>query len=151
MSSPIPLDMLALSLVKHGPPSTFKILTLPTPQFTSPDHFLIKVHAASINPTDVNAASGTFKILINILMPMKLGYDVSGTIIGIGDHVTKFKIGDEVFTCLTIQQRGSIAEYALTMEDILMCKPKNLTHEEAASIPMAGMTALQGFEKIEGG
>ena len=82
---------------------------------------------------------------------MKLGYDVSGTIVGIGHGVTRFKTGDEVFACLTIQQRGSIAEYALTTEDILVRKPKNLTHEEAASIPMVGMTALQGFGKIEGG
>jgi NADPH:quinone reductase-like Zn-dependent oxidoreductase len=108
MTSPIPLTMQALALNHYGPPSTYTILTIPTPKITSPNQVLVKAHAASINPTDIGAASGSFKIIISLPMPVKLGYDLSGTVVGVGDKVAKYKEGDEVFACLAFQERVKI-------------------------------------------
>jgi NADPH:quinone reductase-like Zn-dependent oxidoreductase len=105
MTSPTPPTMQALALNHYGPPSTYTILTIPTPKITSPSQVLIKVHAASINPTDIGTASGVHKIIISLPMPVKLGYDLSGTVFGVRDKVTKFKEGDEVFGCLTFQEQ----------------------------------------------
>jgi len=90
---------------------------------------LIKVHAASINPLDWRLKS------------RRPGVDVAGEIAAVGRRVTRWKPGDAVFGT----SRGAFAEYACASEDVLVSKPDNLRYEQAASVPIAGLTALQGL------
>ncbi|KAH8678907.1 chaperonin 10-like protein [Tricladium varicosporioides] len=140
--------MRALAAKTYGLPTKYEILDLPTPQITKPNQVLIKVHAASMNPVDVAIANGEFNIAIKVPTPVKIGFDLSGEVAAIGEEVTGFKVGDEVFGCLPWDDRGSISQYALTSAEFLVLKPKNLTHVEAASLPLVSSTALQCFEKV---
>lgn len=110
-----------------------------------PDSILIEVHAASINPIDNILRAGYMKDIMPLSFPFILGFDVSGTIIAVGDKVTKFKQGDEVFSRPSSMQAGTIAEYAVLKEDEVALKPSTISHQEAASIPLAGLTAWQAL------
>src|SRR5215471_21671162 len=90
---------------------------------------LIKVYAASINPLDWRLKS------------RRPGVDVAGEVAAVGQSVTRFKPGDAVFGIC----RGAFAEYACASADALVSKPDNLSYEQAASVPIAGLTALQGL------
>jgi NADPH:quinone reductase-like Zn-dependent oxidoreductase len=107
---------------------------------------LIKVRAASINPLDWHFMRGTpylVRLMTGLRKPKitRLGVDVAGQVHSVGRNVTEFRPGDEVFgTC-----RGALAEYACTSESALVMKPGNVTFEQAASVPLAAFTALQGL------
>ncbi len=107
---------------------------------------LIKVRAASVNPYDWHFMRGTpylIRLFAGLRVPkdIRLGSDVSGEVETIGQAVTQFKPGDLVFgSC-----RGAYAEYACAAESALAIKPQNVTFEEAASVPIAAFTALQGL------
>lgn len=123
-------------------------IEMPTP---GDNGVLIKVLAASVNPLDWKLMKGgpyTLRILLGLLQPKikRPGVDVAGQVKAVGGNVTHFKPGDEVFgTC-----RGAFAEYACTSESAsglksLVTKPDNVTFEQAASAPIAALTALQGL------
>ena len=110
---------------------------------------LIKVRAASVNPADWRLMGGApyvFRVLFRLRKPTpakpgRLGHDVAGQVEVVGRNVTRFKPADSVFgTC-----RGALAEYACASESALIGKPEKLTFEEAASVPVAALTALQGL------
>ena len=107
---------------------------------------LIRVRAASVNPLDWHFMRGTpyiVRILAGLRKPKvtRLGVDVAGQVEAVGRNVTQFKPGDEVFgSC-----RGAFAEYVCTSESALVMKPDNVTFEQAASVPVAAFTALQGL------
>lgn len=82
--------------------------------------------------------------------PYKLGYDCAGTVTEIGSAVKRFKVGDEVYVRLPESYRGSWSEYAMCPENFIAKKPKSLSFEDSASIPLAAMTALQAFRKYRG-
>jgi NADPH:quinone reductase-like Zn-dependent oxidoreductase len=82
--------------------------------------------------------------------PMKLGYDLAGVVVAVGASVTNFKPGDEVYTRTQRPYRGSIAEYCLTNVNSTALKPASMSFIEAASIPLAGITALQALERADG-
>ena len=111
----------------------------------SEDSVMIEVHAASINPIDNIVRAGYMKDLIKISFPYVMGYDVSGVVTEVGAKVSKFKIGDEVYSRPNQMDSGSISEYNVVKEDELALKPSRLTHEETASIPLAGLTAYQAL------
>ena len=101
---------------------------------------LVKVYATSVNPVDYKIRKGMFGDMFKL--PTILGFDVSGIVEEIGDKVTDFKIGDEVFYMPRINGTpGAYAEYHLADEKIVAKKPKNLSHHEAAAIPLACGTA----------
>jgi len=110
------------------------------------DEVLIRVRAASLNPLDVGLMKGkphTFRLFFGLSKPRltRPGVDVAGEVEAVGAKVTRFKVGDSVFgSC-----RGAFAEYACASEAKLAIKPDNVTFEEAASVPVAGLTALQGL------
>jgi len=112
------------------------------------DEILIKIRAASVNPLDWHFMRGTpyvVRIVAGLGKPkvIRLGVDVAGQVEAVGRSVTQFKPGDEVFgTC-----RGAFAEYGCTSEEALVVKPANVTFEQAASVPIAAFTALQGLRK----
>ncbi|KAI9162867.1 NADPH-dependent alkenal/one oxidoreductase, chloroplastic [Paramyrothecium foliicola] len=138
--------MQALALQKYGPPSTYESISIATPTLGSPDDILIKVHAASINPVDVKFAAGMIKAIHSAQFPYKIGLDVAGTVVAVGTAVTTLKVGDEVYSRVPNHHRGTVAEYALSTEGATALKPPSLGFQEAASIPLAGLTALQCME-----
>jgi NADPH:quinone reductase-like Zn-dependent oxidoreductase len=87
--------------------------------------------------------------------PAKIGYDLAGEVVAIGSSVSTFKLGDEVYSRVDSENRGTLAEYCLSNVSTTVIKPTSLTFAEAASIPLAGQTALQaldaGEERLEGG
>ncbi|UTF52247.1 zinc-binding dehydrogenase [Natronosalvus rutilus] len=113
----------------------------PTP---GPTEVLVRVHASSVNPVDCKIRqAGSWA---GITPPTVIGYDVSGVVEGIGDEVTDFEAGDEVFyTPEIFGEQGSYAEYHVADESIVARKPESLSHEEAAALPLAGGTAWEAI------
>ena len=106
---------------------------------------LIQVHAASLNPIDNILRSGYLRQMLELSFPHVKGYDVSGTVVEIGKDVKGVKIGDEVFARPNQEDAGAIAEFARLQESELAIKPANISHEQAASVPLAGLTAWQAL------
>lgn len=129
------------------------IQTIPKPFITKPNQqVLIQVHACAVNPIDKERLSGDLQILKRELYARNvLGYDVSGIIVEMGadikDTDTEFKVNDEVYVCLNECQFGALSNYVVCHMAELGTKPKNLSFVEAASIPLAGLTALQSLRK----
>lgn len=132
--------MKAVRIHNYGNSDVLEIEDIPVPDYAD-DDVLIKIHATSINPIDWKIREGYLKGMINHTLPLTLGWDVSGVVTKIGNNVKRFKIGDEVYTRPAIERNGSYAEYIAVKENIVDFKPKSITHLEAASIPLAGLTA----------
>lgn len=137
--------MKAIVYCDYGSPDVLKLeeIEKPTP---ADGHVLIRVRAASVNPLDWHFMRGTpyvMRLGTGLRKPKatRLGVDFAGTVEAVGNHVTQFKPGDDVFGART----GALAEYLSVPEDCgLVLKPAGLTFEQAAAIPVAALTALQG-------
>lgn len=103
---------------------------------------LIEMHATSINPIDWKVREGFMKDGIDFDFPLILGWDAAGVVSEIGKNVTNFKIGDKVFA-RPAMPNGTYAEYVAVDEELIALKPESLSFEEAASVPLAGLTAWQ--------
>lgn len=108
---------------------------------------LIEICAASTNPIDYKIIEGLLKRVIKLSFPTGIGYDLAGVVREKGKNVTGFKIGDEVFSSVPQESRGSFAEFIAVEENMVCLKPQNLNFEEAASLPMVGLTTIQAFER----
>ncbi|MFG6687467.1 NADP-dependent oxidoreductase [Mariniflexile sp. HNIBRBA6329] len=106
---------------------------------------LVQVHSASINPLDVKLKSGEFKLLLPYKFPLILGHDVAGIITKVGSKVSRFKVGDEIFARPADFKIGAFAEYITINENDAALKPKNISMEKAASIPLVALTVWQAF------
>ncbi len=138
--------MKALQLVKYGEiKDSLAFNEVSKPTFQASD-VLIEVKAAAINPIDKSIVLGNLQGLLPIPLPSSIAYDVSGTVVEIGNEVTNFKIGDLVYSRVPQEQMGTIAEYVAVSSAAVSKKPGNLSFEEAAGIPLAGLTALQSLE-----
>ena len=104
---------------------------------------LIQVHATGVNLLDSKIKSGEFKLILPYKTPFTLGHDVAGIITKVGSGVTKFKVGDEVYARPRDHRIGTFAELVAVNENDIAMKPKNISMEEAASIPLVGLTAWQ--------
>jgi NADPH:quinone reductase-like Zn-dependent oxidoreductase len=150
--------MKAIVYTKYGPPDVLQLKEVekPTP---NDDQVLVQVHAASVNPADrarlglpflVRLGLGLLKpkLVDGILKPKNtvLGADIAGRVGAVGRNVTKFQPGDEVFGVGV----GGFAEYACAAETKLALKPANVSFEEAAAVPVAAVTALQGLRDAGG-
>jgi NADPH:quinone reductase-like Zn-dependent oxidoreductase len=109
---------------------------------------LIKIHAASVNPVDWKIRQGYLQPLLNHALPLTLGWDVSGEVVAVGGGVIHLKVGDEVYSRPNIANNGSYAEYMTASAEEVALKPKNLTWQEAAGVPLAGLTAWQGLYEL---
>lgn len=109
---------------------------------------LVQVRAASVNPVDFKIREGKLKRVTPYPLPLTLGCDFSGTVAEVGPGVTRFKPGDEVFARLHKDRLGAFAEYVVAHETAVAFKPPRLSHVEAASIPLAGLTAWQALVDI---
>jgi alcohol dehydrogenase len=106
---------------------------------------LVQVHSAGVNLLDSKIRNGEFKLILPYKTPFTLGHDVAGVVTKVGSKVSKFKVGDEVYARPADHRIGTFAEYISINEHDLALKPKNLTMEEAASIPLVGLTAWQAL------
>jgi len=113
-----------------------------------PGDLLVQVRAASVNPVDVKIRDGGVKVLIRDRMPLVLGSDLSGTVVETGAGVSRFNQGDEIFARLDKDRIGAFAEFALVRETAAARKPARLSHVEAASIPLVGLTSWQAMVDI---
>ncbi len=139
--------MKAVVYTEYGSPDVLQIRDIKKP-VPNDDEALVKVHAASVNPLDWHFIRGTPFIgrlgLMGLRKPKvpRLGVDYAGTVEAVGKNVTLFKPGDEVFGGKT----GAFAEYLCVRADrAVTVKPANVTFQQAASVPIAGVTALQGL------
>jgi NADPH:quinone reductase-like Zn-dependent oxidoreductase len=136
--------MKAAVYTRYGPPDVVQITDVEKP-VPKDDEVLIKVRAASVNPLDYHLLRHPFiRRILSALSKLKTtrpGRDVAGQVQAVDRNVTQFKPGDEVFGLCG----GACAEYACTSESALVMKPGNVSFEQAASVPVAGLTALQGL------
>jgi NADPH:quinone reductase-like Zn-dependent oxidoreductase len=129
---------------KYGPPDALQFMEVEEPT-ANDNEVLIKVRAASVNPLDLFTMRGAplLRLIPGVRTPkdQRIGVDVAGQVEAAGRNVTQFRAGDEVFGVA----RGAFAEYACATEDKLALKPANISFEEAAAVPVAGITVLQGL------
>ncbi len=137
--------MQAIVYHRYGPPEVLELVEIdkPTPV---PGQVLVRIHAASVNPYDwhfIRGAPKFFRVVTGLRKPKspRLGADMAGVVESVGEGVTLFKAGDAVFGLA----KGSFAEYACESESKLAIKPGSLSFEQAAAVPIAGITALQGL------
>src|SRR6059036_2489934 len=136
--------MKAIVYRNYGSPDVLRLEEIEKPT-AGDDEILIKVRAAAVNPLDLlfRGTSYMVRMITGLRKPKdtRLGVDVAGQVEAVGRNVTQFKLGDAVFgTC-----KGAFAEYVCTSESALVVKPDNVTFEQAASVPIAAITALQGL------
>lgn len=141
--------MKAILLEEYGLPHDLKIgdVAKPVPKNTE---VLVRVHSASINDWDWGLVRGNpfiIRLFFGLRKPkIKIpGADVSGIIVAVGDHVSSFTLGDEVYCDLSDSGCGGFAEYVCVPEKILSKKPSNISHNDASALPHAGLLALQGL------
>ncbi|KOY80273.1 zinc-dependent alcohol dehydrogenase family protein [Lysinibacillus macroides] len=129
-----------------GKPSVFQLENIPKPVL-KPGHVLVEVKASSVNPIDTKVRAGVVPAVAPEF-PAVLHGDVAGIVCAVGEGVTKFTIGDEVYGCAGGFQgtsSGALAEFMLADADLLAYKPKNLTMEEAAALPLVSITAWEAL------
>lgn len=136
--------MQAIGFEEYGAEDVLKGLTLPRPILT-PNQVLIRVGAAGVNPADVAMRKGQFKALIKIKFPFVPGIEVSGIVEEIGAEVTALSVGQAVYAALPTPMGGGYAELVAVDADLVAPLPANLTFEEAAGVPLTGLTALQAL------
>lgn len=137
--------MQAIVYRRYGPPEVLELAEIDKPH-PAPGEVLVRIHAASVNPYDWHFMRGTpglMRLMTGLRRPKspRLGADMAGVVESVGDGVTLIKAGDAVFGC----GKGSFAEYACVAESKLAIKPGSLSFEQAAAVPIAGITALQGL------
>jgi alcohol dehydrogenase len=136
--------MKAFILERYGSADRMRAGEVPDPELRE-DDVLVQVHAAGVNLLDSKIRNGEFKIFLRYPLPLILGHDVAGVVTRVGPRVRRFKPGDEVYARPADGQIGTFAEFIAIKEDDLAIKPKALTMEEAASIPLVGLTAWQAL------
>jgi NADPH:quinone reductase-like Zn-dependent oxidoreductase len=140
--------MKAIVIKKYGNPLDVLQLKEVEKPALEDDRVLVKVHAASVNPADLAPIKGALLARLlgtGLLKPKRtmIGTDIAGRVEAVGKDVKRFRMGDEVFGYAS----GGFAEYACAREDLLALKPASITFEQAAAVPVAGITALQGLRK----
>lgn len=143
--------MKAIVRETYGPPDVLHLADVPVPALGDGD-VLVRVRAASANAGDWHLLRGTplpFRLVAGLRTPKFkiIGTDIAGTVEAVGRNVTQFRPGDDVFGELSRCGFGAYAEFAVAPEKALALKPANLSFDEAATLPTAGCTALQGLRK----
>lgn len=132
--------MKAIKAIEAGGADVLKMMEVPTPS-PNENEVLIKVKSAGINPVDFKIRQSGF----GRSFPMIVGNDVSGVVEAVGKNVTNFKAGDEVFSALDFEKMSGYAEFVVVDESLPALKPKSVSHNQAAAVPLAGLTAWQAI------
>lgn len=136
--------MKAVRIHEYGNRDVLAFEDAPMPSITSSE-VLVKVVAASVNPVDWKIREGYLKEMVPYSMPVTLGWDVSGVVTEVGSDVTRFSVGDSVYSRPDIKRNGTYAEYVAIQENEVALKPLTISHNEAASLPLAGITAWEAL------
>lgn len=140
--------MKAFVLDRYGKQRPLRSVNMPSPEVRD-DEVLVQVHAAGVNLLDSRIRNGEFKLILPYRLPLVLGHDVAGVVVKAGPRVRQFKPGDEVYARADDFRIGFFAEYIAVKEDSVALKPRALTMEEAAAIPLVGLTAWQALIEQE--
>jgi NADPH:quinone reductase-like Zn-dependent oxidoreductase len=136
--------MKAFILDRYGSADRVRAGDVPDPELRE-DEVLVQIHAAGVNLLDSKLRNGEFKLILRYRLPLILGHDVAGVVIRVGSRVRRFKPGDEVYARPADGRIGAFAEFIAIKEEDVALKPRALTMEEAASIPLVGLTAWQAL------
>jgi NADPH:quinone reductase-like Zn-dependent oxidoreductase len=136
--------MRALAIDRYGGPEVLRLQDLPPPALGD-DDVLIDVHAAGVNPLDFKIRAGLLKRIRSDRFPLILGNELSGVVANTGRNVKSFKVGDEVFARVDKQRLGAFADQAAVPQSHVAPKPANLSHVQAASVPLVALTAWQAL------
>jgi NADPH:quinone reductase-like Zn-dependent oxidoreductase len=134
----------AFILDRYGNSDSVRLGEMPDPEVRAND-VLVQVRAAGVNLLDSKIRDGAFKLFLSYRLPIVLGNDVAGVVVRVGSRVRRFNPGDEVYARPDKDRIGTFAEFISMDEDDLALKPENLSMEEAASIPLVGLTAWQAL------
>ena len=136
--------MKAFIVDRYGSTDGLRASDMPDPELRE-DDVLVQIHAAGVNPLDSRIRDGAFKLILPYRLPFILGNDLAGVVVRVGSRVRRFKPGDEVYARPDKDRIGAFAEFISMNEHDVAIKPKELTMEEAASIPLVGLTAWQAL------
>ena len=136
--------MKAFVLDRYAKKGALRPADIPPPDLHD-DEVLVAVHAAGVNLLDSKLRDGEFKLILPYKLPLVLGHDVAGVVVKVGSRVQQFKPGDEVYARPDDFRIGAFAELIAVKASSLATKPHGLTMEEAASIPLVGLTAWQAL------
>ena len=139
--------MKAFVVDRYGKEGLVRSSDVPTPDVRG-DDVLVEIHAAGVNPLDSKIRDGEFKLVLPYRLPLVLGNELAGVVVRVGPGVKRFKPGDEVYARVGKDRIGTFAEFIAVREDDLAMKPRGLTMEEAASIPLVGLTAWQALVEL---
>ncbi|MFE9001934.1 NADP-dependent oxidoreductase [Streptomyces sp. NPDC007875] len=141
--------MQAVIMEQYGPADTLRLAERPEPK-VAPGEVLVRVKAAGVNPVDWKLAAGGLDPLMEVRFPLIPGWDVAGVVERIGFDVEEFAVGDEVFGYVRKDQvqLGAYAEYVSAHVRMLARKPASLSWEQAAGVPLAGLTAFQAIKRV---
>ena len=142
-AEPVPKTMKAVIAHEYGGPEKLKIEEVSVPE-PKENEILVRVIASGVNPADPLILGGRYAKEFGTHLPLILGYDMAGIVVKTGAKVTKLKVGDPVYAYLL--WGGGWAEYCISNEAESAIKPKSLSFVEAASVPLAALTAWQAFE-----
>ncbi|MBO9448303.1 zinc-dependent alcohol dehydrogenase family protein [Ruegeria sp. R14_0] len=140
--------MKAMLLNSYGPEAQFETSVMPDPVAPS-GHVVVKMAATSVNTVDTMIRTMGADLPLSPALPAVLGMDFAGTVVALGDGVTDFAIGDEVYGCAggLMDLPGALAEYMSADARLIAHKPKSLTMREAAALPLVGITAYEGLTR----
>jgi alcohol dehydrogenase len=136
--------MKAFIVDRYGGPDRMRAGEMPDPEVGEND-VLVQIHAAGVNPVDFKIRNGEFKLIEPHRFPLILGSEAAGVVVRVGSRVRRFNPGDEVYARPRKSRIGTFAEFIAIAEDDVAHKPITLTMEEAASIPLVGLTAWQAL------
>lgn len=139
--------MQAYLLEAYGKQQQLRLARVAEPVLAD-DDVLVQVHAAGVNLLDVKIRNGEFKLILPYKLPLVLGHDVAGTVLQVGARVSGFSVGDEVYARPADMRIGAFAERIAINQDALARKPASLTMEQAASLPLVGLTAWQALVEV---
>ena len=136
--------MKAQIINRYGKHVALQTAEMPAPEMRE-DDVLVQIHAAGVNVLDAKIKSGEFKFILPYRLPLILGNDVAGIVVGVGSRVKRFKLGDEVYARPDKDRIGSFAEFIALNENDVALKPHSLSMQDAASLPLVGLTAWQAL------
>ncbi|WP_236778405.1 alcohol dehydrogenase catalytic domain-containing protein [Pseudalgibacter alginicilyticus] len=138
--------MKAQTIMEYGENAKFKSTVVEIPTLKSGE-VLIKISASSVNTVDTMIRSMGKDLPFAPATPAILGMDLAGTIEKIGENVSEFSVGDEVYGCVggLANLQGTLTEYVAADHKLIALKPKNLSMKEAAALPLVGITAYEGL------
>lgn len=141
--------MMAVRIHRYGGPEVLVYEEVPRPE-PARDEVLVRVIAASVNPVDWKIREGYLRQMLPHNLPLIMGWDVSGIVEAVGSEVSRFQVGDEVFSRPDLQRDGTYADYVVIREAEMAFKPKSADHLHAAAVPLAGITAWKSLIEAAG-